>query len=132
MNSYWPSIIFIKILITLYFLKKVKVPQLCLTLCNPHGLYSPWNSPGQNIGVGSSSSWKISRRFPNPGIKSRSPALQLSHKRSPPKKGGGKGWQCSSEISNNCKFLKVPQIVCLTLLYKMNSCIFYSIPFCFS
>ena len=33
---------------------KVKVAQLCLTL-RPHGLYSPWNSPGQNAGVGSRS-----------------------------------------------------------------------------
>ena len=24
-----------------------------MTLCDPHGLYSPWNSPGQNTGVGS-------------------------------------------------------------------------------
>ena len=31
---------------------KVKVTQSCLTLCDPHGLYSPWNSPGQNPGVG--------------------------------------------------------------------------------
>ena len=31
---------------------KVNVTQLCLTL-QPHVLYSPWNSPGQNIGVGS-------------------------------------------------------------------------------
>ena len=31
---------------------KVKVSRLCLTLW-PHGLYSPWNSPGQNTGVGS-------------------------------------------------------------------------------
>ena len=30
---------------------EVKVTQLCPTLCNPHGLYSPWNSPGQNTGV---------------------------------------------------------------------------------
>ena len=40
----------------------------------PHGLYSPWNSPGQNTGVG--------RLFPSPGdlpnqgIKPRFPALQ--------------------------------------------------------
>ena len=32
---------------------KVKVTQLCPTLCDPHGLYSPWNSPGQDTGVGS-------------------------------------------------------------------------------
>ena len=31
--------------------RKVKVTQLCLTL----GLYSPWNSPGRNSGVGSCS-----------------------------------------------------------------------------
>ena len=31
----------------------VKVAQSCLTFCDPHGLYSPWNSPGQNTGVGS-------------------------------------------------------------------------------
>ena len=31
---------------------KVKVAQLCLTLCDPMGLYSPWNSPGQNTEVG--------------------------------------------------------------------------------
>ena len=30
----------------------VKVSQLCPTL-QPHGLYSPWNSPVQNTGVGS-------------------------------------------------------------------------------
>ena len=31
----------------------VKVTQLCPTLCDPNGLYSPWKSPGQNTGVGS-------------------------------------------------------------------------------
>ena len=35
-----------------------------------HGLYSPWNSPGQNAGVGSLS-------LPIPGIKPRSPTLQV-------------------------------------------------------
>ena len=32
---------------------RVKVAQLCLTLCDPHGLYSPWNSPGQDTEEGS-------------------------------------------------------------------------------
>ena len=32
---------------------EVKVAQSCLTLLQPHGLYSPWNSPDQNTGVGS-------------------------------------------------------------------------------
>ena len=31
----------------------MKVTQLCPTLCKPMGLYSSWNSPGQNTGVGS-------------------------------------------------------------------------------
>ena len=54
-------------------MKKVKVAQLCLTLCDPHGPYSPWNSPGQNTGVGSR---PLSRDLPNPGIEHRSPALR--------------------------------------------------------
>ena len=41
----------------------------------PHGLYSPWNSPGQNAGVGSLS--LLQGIFPAPGkIEPRSPALQ--------------------------------------------------------
>ena len=31
---------------------KVKITQLCPTLYDPTG-YSPWNSPGQNTGMGS-------------------------------------------------------------------------------
>ena len=40
----------------------------------PHGLYSPWNSPGQNAGVDSPFSFPAD--IPSPGIKPRSPALQ--------------------------------------------------------
>ena len=43
----------------------------------PHGLYSLWNSPGQNTGVGSLS--LLQGIFPiqgsNPGLQPRSPAL---------------------------------------------------------
>ena len=51
-----------------------------------HGLYSPWNSPGQNTGVGSLS--LLQGIFPtqgsNPGLLcSRWTLYQLSHKRSP-------------------------------------------------
>ena len=53
----------------------VKVAQPCPTLCNPHGLYSPWNSPGQNTGVGSLS--LLQGNLPNPGIELRSPAQQV-------------------------------------------------------
>ena len=51
---------------------KVKVSQSCPTLCNP--MDTPWNSPGQNEGVGSCSF--LQGIFPNPGIEPRSPALQ--------------------------------------------------------
>ena len=58
---------------------KVKVSQSCLTL-SPHELYSPWNSPGQNTGMGSHS--LLQGIFP--GIKPECPAVQqilscLSH-----------------------------------------------------
>ena len=32
---------------------KVKAAQLCPILCDPMDPYSPWNSPGQNTGLGS-------------------------------------------------------------------------------
>ena len=52
----------------------------------PHGLYSPWNSPGQNTGVGSPS--LLQRIFPtqgsNPGLPhGRQILYQLSHQGSP-------------------------------------------------
>ena len=52
----------------------------------PHGLYSPWNSPGQNTGVGSL--FLLQGIFPtpgpNPGLPCRRRILcQLSHKGSP-------------------------------------------------
>ena len=39
-----------------------------------HGLYSSWNSPGQNTGVGSLS--LLQGDLPNPGIKPRYPSLE--------------------------------------------------------
>ena len=48
----------------------VKVAQSCLTLCDPHGLNSLWNSLGQNTRVGSLS--RLQGIFPtqgsNPGL----------------------------------------------------------------
>ena len=49
----------------------------------PHGPHTPWNSLGQNTGVGSLS--LLQGNLPNPGIKPRSPTLrvilyQLSHR----------------------------------------------------
>ena len=40
----------------------------------PHELYSPWNSPGQNTGVGSLI--PSPGDLPDPGIKPGPPALQ--------------------------------------------------------
>ena len=61
----------------------VKVAQLCSTLCDPHGLYSLWNSLGQNTGVGSLS-LLLQRIYPtrgsNPGLlHCRWILYQLSH-----------------------------------------------------
>ena len=51
----------------------------------PHGLYSLWNSPGQNTGVGSHS--LLQGIFPsqglNPGLHCRKILYQLGHKGSP-------------------------------------------------
>jgi len=56
----------------------MKVAQLCLSLCNTME-HSPWNSPGQNTGMGSLS--LLQGIFPIPwrreGIKPRSPSLQV-------------------------------------------------------
>ena len=70
---------------TQVFIVKVKVSQSCPTLL-PHVLYSPWNSPGQNTGMGSLSLFQ--RIFPtegsNPGLPHCGQILYpLSHKGSP-------------------------------------------------
>ena len=52
----------------------------------PHGLYSPWNSPGQNTGVGSFSLFQgiFPTQGSNPGLSHcRRILYQLSHKGSP-------------------------------------------------
>ena len=68
--------------------KKWSESGSCSVMSNslrPHGLYSPWNSPGQNTGVGSLSLLQI---FPTQGSNSGLPHCrkifyQLSHKGSP-------------------------------------------------
>ena len=52
----------------------------------PHGLYSPWNSPGQNTGIGSFSllQWIFPTQESNPGLPHcRWILYQLSYKGSP-------------------------------------------------
>ena len=63
--------------------RRVKVAQSCLTLCLS---YSPWNSPGQNTGVGSLSF--LQGIFPTQGLDPGLPhcrliLYQLSHQKSP-------------------------------------------------
>ena len=65
---------------------QVKVAQSCLILCDPHRLYSLWNSPGQNTGVGSCS--LLQGIFPNQGSNPGLPhcrqiVYQLNHQGSP-------------------------------------------------
>ena len=55
----------------------VFLSKSCSALSNslrPHGLYSPWSSPGQNTGVGTF--FPSPGDPPKPGIERRSPALQ--------------------------------------------------------
>ena len=56
----------------------------------PHGLYSSWNSPGQNNGLGrlsppSGSSGRSPGDLPKPGIEARSSALQANSLPAEPK-----------------------------------------------
>ena len=60
--------IFIYIFSSVQFSRSVMSDSL-----QPYGLYSAWNSPGQNTGVGSLPS---PGDLPNPGMKPGFPALQ--------------------------------------------------------
>ena len=80
----------------LYFVK-VKVTQLCPTLCNATD-YSPWNSPGQDTEVGSLflPQGFFPTQWSNPGLPHfRQILSQLSHK--------GSSIFCSSGLRDNCK-----------------------------
>ena len=74
--------------ITLAAIEKREVRENCLVVSSslrPHGLYSPWNSPGQNTAVDSLS--LLQGIFPtqglNPGLPHcRQILYQLSHKES--------------------------------------------------
>ena len=74
------------VVVVSYFILKVKVTQSCPTLCDTHELCSPWNSPGQNTGVGNRSLLQgiFSTQRSNPGLPHRRWILyQLSHQGSP-------------------------------------------------
>ena len=73
------------VLLLVIYYAIVKVAQSCPTLCDPMDyIYSPWDSPGQNTGVGSLS--LLQGIFPtqgsNPGLPyCRQICYQLSHKK---------------------------------------------------
>ena len=82
----------------------------------PHGLYSSWNSPGQNTGVRSSSLFQGSSK---PGTKPRSPALQVD---SLPAEPPGKPNQSAATQQ---KLKKVKSIRCRRSyqpFFSMNLC----------
>ena len=73
----------------------------------PHGLYSPWNCPGQNTGVGSPS--LLQGIFPtqgsNPGLLNSRPILyQLSHQQSP-----------------NCNCKRTWKIIMLSMVFELQA-----------
>ena len=88
-----PVIFFYSYLLSVFFFltwvctkSESEVVQLCLTLCDPMDYTVHWNSPGQNVGVGSLS--LLQGIFPtqglNPGLPHYGRILyQLSHKGSP-------------------------------------------------
>ena len=55
---------------------EVKSQSVVSDSLQPHGLYSSWNSSGQNTGVGSLSI--LQGNLPNPGIEPRSPTFQAN------------------------------------------------------
>ena len=57
----------------LYVAGESESPSVVPNSLWPHGLYNPWNSLGQDTGVGSLS---LPGDLPNPGIEPRSPSLQ--------------------------------------------------------
>ena len=75
MVNFWPILANFQLILVIKIdvIVKVKVAQSCDSL-RPHGLYSPWNSLGQNTGVGSCSF--LQGILPTHWIKPKSPTLQ--------------------------------------------------------
>ena len=65
-----------------YYISESESPSVVSDSLRAHGLYSPWNSPGQNTGVGSHSLLQgiFSTQGSNPGLPHcRQILYQLSH-----------------------------------------------------
>ena len=87
----------------------------------PHGLYGPWNSPGQNIGVGSLS--LLQGNLHNPGIEPRSPALQADSLPAEPQgkpKNSGVGSLSLLQWIFPTQELNQGLLHCRWILYQLN------------
>ena len=76
----------IKKLFSVLYICYIIVKVISRVYLRPHGLYSPWNSPGQNTGVGSLSLFQriLQTQRSNPGLQHcRWILYQMSHKGSP-------------------------------------------------
>ena len=84
------------------FLWKSESHSVVSNYLQPHGLYSPWNSPGQNTGMGSLSLLQgiFLTQGSKPGLlHCRQILYQLSHKGSPfPVEGGTK-----ASVNSSCQ-----------------------------
>ena len=68
-GMFFSSVAYLLILSSSVISSEKSESESCSVMSNsfrPHGLYSPWNSPGQNPGVGSHS--LLQGYLPNPGI----------------------------------------------------------------
>ena len=90
----------------------------------PHGLYSPWNSPGQNTGLGSH--FLLQGNLPNPGIKPRSPELQEESLPTEPQ-GKPKNTRVGSLSLLQRIFLTQESnwglLLCRQILYQLSYCV---------
>ena len=70
----FPPILILRVFYTVNHSMKSESCSVVSDSLQPRGLYSPWDSPGQNTGVGCH--FLLKRNLPNPGVEPRSPALQ--------------------------------------------------------
>ena len=88
----------------------------------PHELYSPWNSPSQNTGVGRLS-LPSPGDLPNPGIEHRSPALQADSLPAEPQgkpKNTRMGSLCLLQGILPTQELKWGLLHCRQILYQLS------------
>ena len=99
----------------------------------PHGLYSPWNSSGQNTGVGSPSLLQgiFSTQGSNPGIKPRSPVFQADSLPAEPQGSPPKGNLVSIMQSNYLLSSIKKNILCGNFLFfkVSENCLSFCIGF---